>query len=191
MFIISSCHLKKDTTIYYPVVEKNETSGIIEISKIIFTDTATVFYFDAYHCTNPGCWFSIAQGAVLQGSQQTYRIKGCEGIELGKRITPETGHVEFVLYFEPVDKSEKTVDFKEGDKAGDFRITGIKLYKVPKPKPTGSIKCTLKGEVIDRPHSSRLMLSKSGDDLRIAQWISIPIRDGKFEYVLNCDYEEF
>jgi hypothetical protein len=65
MLIISSCHLKRDTAIYNPVFEKNETSGILEISKIVFTDTATVFYFDAYHCANSGCWFSIAQDIEL------------------------------------------------------------------------------------------------------------------------------
>ena len=48
----------------------------------------------------------------------------------------------------------------------------------------------LKGEVIDRPNSSRLMLMKEGDDPRIQKMIYIPINNGKFEYVLNCDYEE-
>ena len=187
---MSGCHLKGDLTIYEPVVEKNETSGILEISKIVFTDTATVFYFDAYHCKNPGCWFSIAEKTVLQGSHQTYKITGCDGIELGKRMqVSESGHLDFVLYFEPVDKSEKTVDFKEGDNAGDFRITGIKLYQVS--QPIGAIKCTLKGEVIDRPHSSRIMLMKEGENLRAGKRKYIPINNGKFEYVLNCDHEEF
>ena len=190
MFGISGCHFKGDSTIYNPNVEKNETSNILEISKIVFTDTATVFYFDAYHCTNSGCWFSIAEKTVLQGSHQTYKITGCDGIELGTRIqVSESGHLAFVLYFEPVDKSEKTVDFKEGDNAGGFFITGIKLFKESK-QPNLAVKCTLKGEVIDRPQSSRLMLLKYGADPRTIQWISIPIRNGKFEYILNCNYEE-
>jgi len=188
---MSGCHLKGDLTIYEPFVEKNETNGILEISKIVLTDTATVFYCDAYHCTSSGCWFSIAEESVLQGSHQTYKIIGSDGIELGKRMqVSESGHLAFVLYFEPVDKSEKTVDFKEGDNAGHWRITGIKLSKVPKAKPAGTINCTLKGEIIDRPNSSRLMLLKYGEDMRIVQWISIPVRNGKFEYVLHCDHEE-
>ena len=191
MFGISGCHFKGNSTIYNPDIEKNETSNILEISKIVFTDTATVFYFDAYHCTNSGRWFSIAERTVLQGSHKTYKIIGCNGIELGKRMqVSESGHLDFVLYFESVDKSEKTVDFTEGNNAGDFRITGIRLYKVKTLPSTTAIKCTLKGEVIDRPHSSRLMLSKYGEDMRISQWISIPIRNGMFEYVLNCDHEE-
>ena len=191
MFGISGCRFKGHSTIYNPDIEKNETSNILEISKIVFTDTATVFYFDAYHCTNQGCWFSIAERTVLQGSHQTYKIIGCDGIELGKKVqVSESGHLDFILYFEPVNKSEKMVDFKEGDNVGDFHIAGIKLYNVKTPPSTTAIKCTLKGEVIDRPQSSRLMLSKYGQDMRTIQWISIPIRDGKFEYILNCDHEE-
>jgi len=54
---------------------------------------------------------------------------------------------------------------------------------------TDSIKCTLKGEVIDRPQSSRIILYKQNEDPRI-HGIDIPIVNGKFEYVLNCKYEE-
>ena len=189
VFFIASCNFKGDSTIYSPIVETNETNEILEIAKIEFADTATVFYFDAYHCTDKDCWFRIAEKAELRGSNRTYNVIGSEGIELGKKMqVPESGHLSFALYFEPVDKSEKVLDFVEGDKNGEWRITGIKLYEVPQPKK--AIKCTLKGEVIDRPYSSRLMLSKEGEDMRVVQWISIPIRDGKFEYALNCDYEE-
>ena len=189
MFFIYGCHFNGTSTVHNPDVEKNETSGILEISKIEFTDSATVFYFDAYHCIDSACWFSIAEETVLQGSHQTYKVIGCDGIELGKRMhVPQSGHIAFVLYFESVDKSEKTVDFKEGDNAGDFRIIGIKLYNAP--QPATAIKCTLKGEVINRPQSSRLILLKAGENSRFNQWQSIPIRNGKFEYVLNCDYEE-
>ena len=53
----------------------------------------------------------------------------------------------------------------------------------------GSIKCTLKGEVIDRPQSCRLILLKQGESPNI-HGIDIPIINGKFEYVLNCKHEE-
>ena len=54
---------------------------------------------------------------------------------------------------------------------------------------TDSIKCTLKGEVIDRPQSTQLILLKQGENVR-NQGIYIPITDGKFEYVLNSNHEE-
>ena len=53
----------------------------------------------------------------------------------------------------------------------------------------GNIKCTLKGDVIDRPQSSQLLLLKQGEDPRINA-VYIPINDGKFEYILNCEHEE-
>ena len=56
-------------------------------------------------------------------------------------------------------------------------------------RTTNSIKCTLKGEVIDRPQSSRVILYKQSEDPRI-HGIDIPIVNEKFEYVLNCEHEE-
>jgi len=56
-------------------------------------------------------------------------------------------------------------------------------------RQTGSINCTLRGEVIDRPQSSQLLLLKEGEDPRINA-VSIPINEGKFEYILDCEYEE-
>jgi len=56
-------------------------------------------------------------------------------------------------------------------------------------QPNGSIKCTLKGVVIDRPQSSHLILCKQSADPRI-HGIEIPIIDGKFEYTLNCEHVE-
>jgi thiol-disulfide isomerase/thioredoxin len=35
------------------------------------------------------------------------------------------------------------------------------------------------------------MLIKEGENLRFSQGVSIPIRDGKFEFVLHCEHEEF
>jgi len=54
---------------------------------------------------------------------------------------------------------------------------------------TDSKKCTLKGEVIDRPQSSHFILYKQNEDPRI-HGIDIPIVNGKFEYVLNCEHIE-
>jgi len=51
------------------------------------------------------------------------------------------------------------------------------------------IHCFLKGEVIDRPQSDRILLTKSGGDARVNA-IDIPIKNGKFEYELNCHVEE-
>ena len=57
-------------------------------------------------------------------------------------------------------------------------------------KSTGSMQCTLKGEVIDRPQSKRIMLIKKGVDPRVHGNVYIPVKKGKFEYILNFDHEE-
>ena len=54
----------------------------------------------------------------------------------------------------------------------------------------GSIKSTLKGEVIDRLQSSQLLLLKQGENLTKHNGVYIPINNGKFEYVLKCKHEE-
>ena len=54
---------------------------------------------------------------------------------------------------------------------------------------TVPIKCTLKGEIIDRPQTNHLLLYKQNEDPRI-HGIDIPIINGKFEYILNCEHEE-
>ena len=56
-------------------------------------------------------------------------------------------------------------------------------------QPTGSVKCTLKGEVIDQTQSSQLILLKAGENPRV-NGENIPINNGKFEYLLDCNHEE-
>ena len=52
-----------------------------------------------------------------------------------------------------------------------------------------SMQSTLRGVVIDRPESHLLLLVRQGDDFRVNA-MRIPIIDGKFEYVLDFEYEE-
>ena len=57
-------------------------------------------------------------------------------------------------------------------------------------EPTGSMQCILKGEVIDRPQSKRIVLRKKGESSLMLGNVYIPIKKGKFEYKLNFDQEE-
>ncbi len=68
-------------------------------------------------------------------------------------------------------------------------VFAVSLLPLTAQNNAGIIKCTLKGEVIDRPQSSKLLLIKSGKDPRTSA-LNILINDGKFEYDLNCEYEE-
>ena len=68
---------------------------------------------------------------------------------------------------------------------------GFAVFVLPlQPLVAQNMKCVLKGEVIDRPESRYLVLLKDREDFRITDGVQIPIQDGTFEYVLNCDFEE-
>lgn len=186
--LTASCSTNPNV-IFNPSVESNDTEGQLEILKIEFADTATIVHFDYYQYSRPENWFRFSSKSTLTGgSGKVYNVIGSSGITLDARErTDSTGLAVFTLTFEPLDKDEKTVNFSSD---GYFQMSGIKLYSDKQPKSKKAIKCALKGEVVNRPYSHRLILSKLNEDLRTADVIYIPIRNGKFEYLLNCDYEE-
>ena len=71
-----------------------------------------------------------------------------------------------------------------------FAVFSLSLLPLAAQNDVGNIKCTLKGVVIDRPQSSELRLLKQGEDLFSSEGVSIPIRNGVFEYTFHCDHEE-
>ena len=89
--------------------------------------------------------------------------------------------------------SIKTMNMKSSVKkiVVSFMLFSLHLLVISAQGGIGNISCTLRGEVIDRPQSNQLMLIKEGSDPRSTEWISISIENGKFEYILNCDHEEF
>jgi peroxiredoxin len=183
----AGCVQNRERAIDNPVFDSSNTD-LLQISKIVLTDTATVLHVDAYHI--PGSWIRIASATVLKGAgSRVYKLLGSENFELDTKVPmPQSGNVPFTLFFEPVSRDETSVDFVEGDHPGDFYIENIRLYSVKSP-PT-AIRCALKGEVVNRPQSGRLALLKQGEDFRSAKVVYIPIREGKFEHTLCCEHEE-
>ncbi|MDR2130282.1 MAG: redoxin domain-containing protein [Odoribacteraceae bacterium] len=174
-----------ETVIVNPEYDTNGADYFL-LHKIERTDTATVLYAGVYHL--PNYWVLISDEIKLKDSKgKTYKLLRCDGFELDKEVfMPESGTMAFALYFEPVDKDEKEVDIIDMDE-NKKTITGVKLYNVKHNEP---VRCVLKGEVINRPQSSRIALLKSGEDFRAAKVTCIPILDGKFEYTLYADAEE-
>jgi thiol-disulfide isomerase/thioredoxin len=181
LLLFSTATTAQIRTIELPEYESCNT-GSLEISKIEINDSVTVLYCDGFG--RPKSWIALTTKSYLKGkSGKIYKFIRSEGFEMDKHIfMPESGNVSFKLYMEALDQTETSFDFMEGEKSDQFQILGIKTYKT---KSTSPIHCLLKGEVIDRPQSSRLILIKAGGDLRIsAQYITV--RNGKFEYELNC-----
>lgn len=177
----------KNFPIDYPIYQTKNTESI-EINRIERNDTATLFFMDAY--SSPGNWIRISSGTTLQGNVtgKVYKLIRSNGFNLDEKVTmPDSGNVPFTLQFEQTDEKDTQVDFKEGPSPNDFIITGISL--IPRDI-TGKIHCHLSGKVIDRPQSSRLILIESGKNTRTSNFLSIPIRNGVFEYDLYSDTEE-
>lgn len=189
-FMICLCFscMKQNRVIDYPVIDKKNTTTM-ELYRVELMDTATVLYAEMYN--HPNYWVRLSSGAYLEGltSGKKYKLLKSADMELDKKVyMPESGNSSVTLFFEPVDPNEDAISFIEGPEKGDFRIEGIHLKKEP-AKP-GTFECILEGEVIDRPLSSRLTLIRTGKDIRTTPFISIPVRDGKFKYVLTANENE-
>lgn len=174
--------------IEYPVTG-TRTTDALEFYQVEISDTALVLKGDMY--SRPNSWISIAASSVLKGKQtgKEYRLIRATGIKPdNKEYMPASWNRSFTLQFEPVDKRDKSVDFDEMLTGNNgFRINGISLEKSEQKK---KIHCHIEGKVINNPAYSRLMLMPEGTDPRVKDWISIPVRDGKFSYDLCVDREE-
>lgn len=157
-----------------------------EISKLELRNSETVLYCDGYG--KPNDKISLSTKSYMKGkSGKIYKFIRSEGFEMDtQNFMPASGTISFKLYMEPLDMNETSFDFMEGEDSNQFQILGIKTNKV---KSTAPIHCLIKGEVIGRPQSSRLRLLRQGNDGPTSS-IYIPIRNGKFEYELNCNNQE-
>ena len=179
--------IQAQQTIHYPVYTSRSTTGI-EITRIEISPKGTILHAEVYN--EPGNWVRLSPGTTLHGATtgKDYKLLFSEGFELGQKVTmPANGSTSFTLTFEPLDKKEQAIDFVEGKADGDYVINGLQLNENYKKQP---IRCHLSGTVIDRPNSSRLMLTKAFSDTRTSSWLSIPIHNGKFEYDLYTDTSE-
>lgn len=121
-----------------PVSGLRNTS-VLEFDKIVLTDTATILYTDAYF--HPNQWIRIDSATYIQAGGKKYKITGADSIELNQEHwMPESGETHFTLYFPPVPKGTKTIDFIESDcetcfKIWDIDLTGkAKAYKADLPE---------------------------------------------------------
>lgn len=174
--------------IEYPVTGARTTDAL-EFYQVEISDTAVVLKGDMY--SRPNSWVSIASSSVLRGRQtgKMYRLIRATGINLdNKEYMPISWNRSFTLQFESIDKRDESVDFDEMLTGNNgFQINGISLKE---PEQKKKIHCRVEGQVIDNLAYSRLMLMPEGTDPRVQEWISVPVRDGKFSYDLYVDKEE-
>lgn len=125
-------------------------STTLEIDKIVLSDTATVFYIDAYY--RPKYWIQVAKETTLQADGKTYPIKAGDGINLSEKFwMPESGEASFRLIFPPLPKGTKAVDFSEGDVEGAYKIWNIRLDGSPAYSSLAGKKNPVETPVLEKP----------------------------------------
>lgn len=180
LLLVSWTCVAQTRTVEFPEYESCN-SGFLEITKLELKESETVLHCDAFETPNKSVLLSSK--IYLKGKLgKIYRFIRSEGIEMDKQVLmPASGSISFKLYMQPLDKMETSFDFIEGDRYEEIKILGIKTHKI---KSIAPIHCVIKGEVIDRPESSRLKLIKTFGNDRFGKYITI--HNGKFEYKLDC-----
>jgi thiol-disulfide isomerase/thioredoxin len=100
------------------------------ITKIELTGDDTILHFHIKY--QPGQWISIPKETFIQdvnGSEKLFVTK-TEGIPMGKRYTiPESGEVNYQLYFPKLDNKVNKIDYGEANEGGDWSIYNIVIYE--------------------------------------------------------------
>ena len=121
--MLSTTSIAQNKIIEQPDYESCNTM-CFGINKLVLEDTVTILFCDAYNA--PGHWILISSKSYLKGeSGRIYKLLRAESFELDSMVNmPQSGHVPFTLFMEPLDKNENTFDFIEGDNERAFIIHG-------------------------------------------------------------------
>ena len=94
MFLLCGTGLQaQDRVVEQPAFDA-WSSTTLEIDKIALSDTATVFYIDAYF--RPKYWIQVVKETTLRADGKTYPIKTGDGITLSEKFwMPESGEASF------------------------------------------------------------------------------------------------
>lgn len=102
-------------TIENPVYGLSNLQG--KLTKIELTDSATIIHF--YIKYQPGKWIRVSKDCYLQDVKggEKYVVTKTEGIPLGEKHTmPESGEINYKIYFPKLKSDVDKVDFSEGGK---------------------------------------------------------------------------
>ncbi|MDR1865270.1 MAG: TlpA family protein disulfide reductase [Bacteroidales bacterium] len=124
---ICGCGEKRPAVIEHPVFDV-WNNATLEINKIEMTDSATVFYFDAF--LNPDNWIRIGRETCIResGTDEKLPVTGSEGITLDEDFyMPASGKASFKLFFPPLPPKAVKIDFMANNCPDCFQIWGIRL----------------------------------------------------------------
>lgn len=185
----------QERVVEQPAFDVRNTSSL-EIQKIVLSDTATVFYIDAYY--RPKNWIRIAKTTVLETDGKSYPIQTGVGIELDKEFwMPESGTASFQLVFAPLPKDVKVVDFVEGHDDGAFKIWGIHLDGSPTSSSLTGKQNPKETVVLEKPElkvgtgtlTGKLIGYKPGMDTKMNAYAFNMLTSGADEYTIDIQLD--
>ena len=108
---------------------KSSEYDVISIQQVKLTGKATEIKIQATYI--PNYWIRLDKNTSLTSdSGVKSRLLKADGFKIGEKVfMPESGIMNFTLYFEPLPMDTKSFDFSEGeDVEGGYEIKGVSLY---------------------------------------------------------------
>lgn len=109
----------------------NASDKRLTIKSVKHTNTYTSIQFTSNNFFNDTTvyeWCSIDKSSYIVANGKHYKMTKAIGINISPQKTyyPEDGNITFTLYFPPIPKNTKTIDFIE-DEESDWNIYGISV----------------------------------------------------------------
>lgn len=138
ILIILFCVAKLSAQILSEPATAFVNSGLYHIAKIEKTKTNTIV--DLKISFIPGWWTSFDSDVFIEDveTKQKYMLDSLQGIAMGKKITtPISGDTSVRLFFPPIAKNIKSINFGSSKSTSLYGIslTGSKTKKKPKEVP--------------------------------------------------------
>ena len=112
----------------FPRIKSSEYD-VISIQQIELSEKATILKVHATYI--PNYWIRLSKNTSLTSDTGVKcKLFKSDGFKIGEKVfMPESGKMDFTLYFEPLPKDARSFDFSEGeDVEGGCEIRGISLY---------------------------------------------------------------
>ena len=108
--------------------KKTEKVDVLTIRQVELTDSATVLRVHARYI--PNYWIRLDKATFLMSDKGVnYPLLRSEGFAIDEQVfMPDSGEMDFMLYFAPLPKDTRWFDFSEGEHVeGGYYIEGIRL----------------------------------------------------------------
>lgn len=127
LMLLASWSIFGQTIIDNPKTGLSAAPGV-KLTKIEISDSATILHFTT--TASPGGSIRIPEQTFIRqdASGDKLLIKRTEGITINEWYRmPASGQVCYKLFFPPIGKSAKTIDYGEGDNDGAWNIYDIQI----------------------------------------------------------------